>query len=178
MVKELKRKTAKAVEIEIAQLSTSRPDVADRRYHLARAHRLGEPVNLHYTSRPWETAAFCRIAKPGDWIRISGSAYDKLTRLVTPQTLRAFFIRVANGGMSDNMLSPFSIDLTDVAWLYIAQRFAIMFFSILPVTLALMLVAALLFPKSTTPMILRPWKTAGGFYQRTFRGDGFGNYTG
>jgi hypothetical protein len=40
-------------------------------------------------------------------------------------------------------ISLFSIDFADVTWLYIA----IMFFSILPVTLALMLGAALLFPK-------------------------------
>jgi hypothetical protein len=44
-------------------------------------------------------------------------------------------------------VSLFSIDLAEVAWLYIAQRYAIMFFSTLPVTLALMLGAALLFPK-------------------------------
>jgi hypothetical protein len=36
----------------------------------------------------------------------------------------------------------------DVAWLYRAQRFAITFFSILLVTLALMLGAALLFRKA------------------------------
>src|SRR5262245_51012246 len=43
-------------------------------------------------------------------------------------------------------VSLFSI--ANVAWLYIAQRFAIMLFSILPVTLALMLGAALLFRRA------------------------------
>jgi hypothetical protein len=45
----------------------------------------------------------------------------------------------------DNTISMLPIDLADVDWLYIAQLYALTFFSVLIVTLVLMFWATLLF---------------------------------
>jgi hypothetical protein len=56
-------------------------------------------------------------------------------------------------------MSVFSIDLTGVDWLYVAQLYAVIFFSNLTVTLALMFAATLVF-WVRYPNDLRFWTSA------------------